>query len=430
MNTQVASAMPLTMLSVLHGSPDHKLSKSTFHETLNKLLDPPIDNNQRFKIENDNSYEQSPLDELINVLMLEEDEVIHKDVLLLEELIHVLSSLPDSLNAVEEVSDESLTFSSLEKKEWPPEVKLAVLLAHALIAPKDHQPPDLRTAQDDITGNENEKFHEDTILNTSEVQRNTYQGQLVSVLNKVMEQSPELMSAFKEIKEPSSLGAALSELLKRLLVVTSQGTRMEDKSETNISKDQKNQRQFDETLKMAFTRHVDPIRVQSPSAMLRLDHLTQPMTLVVQQAIHLGEKNQTSEQFNRFLHQFETAIANRSFVQHGQGLQQLTIKLYPEHLGRLDVTLSRVNGVMAATIMASTSAARELIDSQVQHLRQAFASQHIAVDKIEITSQQGYKEKQDDREEHKDEPSVHEEQNEKAGGEFEHVLNAFINEKI
>ena len=79
------------------------------------------------------------------------------------------------------------------------------------------------------------------------------------------------------------------------------------------------------------------------------------------------------------------AVLNRANFGQTNGMNRISIKLYPEHLGQVRIELLEVNGVMTARILASTAMAREMLDSQMHQLRQAFNHQNLQVDRIDLT---------------------------------------------
>lgn len=89
-----------------------------------------------------------------------------------------------------------------------------------------------------------------------------------------------------------------------------------------------------------------------------------------------------------FIKQFQNMLSRGSFQQLSNGINQMTIKLHPQSLGRLDIQVQMVNGSLVARMVTSTAAARELLDGQLQSLRSAFQSQNIQVDRLEVTQQQ------------------------------------------
>ena len=68
-----------------------------------------------------------------------------------------------------------------------------------------------------------------------------------------------------------------------------------------------------------------------------------------------------------------------------EGTQQIRINITPENLGHLDIRLTVVNGKMAAQIITSNFAAKEMLELQVNQLRASLLQQGVTVDKIEIT---------------------------------------------
>ncbi|WP_280768979.1 flagellar hook-length control protein FliK [Salipaludibacillus daqingensis] len=90
----------------------------------------------------------------------------------------------------------------------------------------------------------------------------------------------------------------------------------------------------------------------------------------------------------QFVRQFQNILSRSTFQQLMNGNQQLSVKLHPASLGRMDITIQQVNGVMMATLMTTTKVARDLIEGQLTQLRNAFQSQNIPIDKIEVTQQQ------------------------------------------
>ncbi|SDN28128.1 flagellar hook-length control protein FliK [Alkalicoccus daliensis] len=105
-----------------------------------------------------------------------------------------------------------------------------------------------------------------------------------------------------------------------------------------------------------------------------------------QQPVMAQENNKASQE--ALIRQFENLLSKSNFQQLQNGIQQLTVKLHPASLGRLDITIQQINGVMTARLLTSTNTARELMESQVHQLKQAFQGSNLQVERIEITQQQ------------------------------------------
>ncbi|MEH7222561.1 flagellar hook-length control protein FliK [Bacillus sp. JJ1566] len=134
---------------------------------------------------------------------------------------------------------------------------------------------------------------------------------------------------------------------------------------------------------------------------------TTQVTTTASEAIPLGDvsSNQLSkvQQFSlfveqnakqlpnqqHFIKQFQNILARSSFLNSG-GQQKLLINLYPEHLGSLRIELLQSEAGMIARIMASSTQAKELVESQLTNLKQTFLAQNISVEKIEVSTQLQY----------------------------------------
>ncbi|RWR14126.1 flagellar hook-length control protein FliK [Siminovitchia fortis] len=104
--------------------------------------------------------------------------------------------------------------------------------------------------------------------------------------------------------------------------------------------------------------------------------------------VKIAETAPNERKARELIRQFSNVLQKSHF---NQGLQtkSMTIRLYPEHLGSLRIELTQRNGAMIARILASTSMAKDLLDSQIHQLRQAFVQQNIQVDKVDISYQEG-----------------------------------------
>jgi flagellar hook-length control protein FliK len=89
---------------------------------------------------------------------------------------------------------------------------------------------------------------------------------------------------------------------------------------------------------------------------------------------------------DQIIQQFEKILARSQLTQAG-GTQKLLIKLNPGHLGELKVELIQKDSTILAKIVTSNSIAKEMLESQIHNLKQAFGSQNIQVERIEIIQQ-------------------------------------------
>lgn len=86
------------------------------------------------------------------------------------------------------------------------------------------------------------------------------------------------------------------------------------------------------------------------------------------------------------IRQFEN-ILSRSQLTKAGGTQRLFIKLNPEHLGALRIELIHKDSAIIARILTTTTVAKEMMESHLNGLKQAFNSQNIQVERVEISQQ-------------------------------------------
>ena len=79
------------------------------------------------------------------------------------------------------------------------------------------------------------------------------------------------------------------------------------------------------------------------------------------------------------------AIIQRQQIANQQGTLKLAIKLYPENLGTVRLELMHKDGLLTARLMASTAVGKEMLESQLQQLKQGLAAQNIQIDRIDVT---------------------------------------------
>ncbi|MCA1062375.1 flagellar hook-length control protein FliK [Rossellomorea sp. AcN35-11] len=110
-------------------------------------------------------------------------------------------------------------------------------------------------------------------------------------------------------------------------------------------------------------------------------HFVLPKTESVSMNLPMSNRSLHHEQFVK---EFQNILSKSQLVSQ-PNMSKLLIKLYPEQLGSLRIEILQQNGVMTAKILASTATAKEMLDSQIQGLKQAFTSQNLQVEKIEVS---------------------------------------------
>ncbi|MBB4823928.1 flagellar hook-length control protein FliK [Sporosarcina luteola] len=190
-------------------------------------------------------------------------------------------------------------------------------------------------------------------------------------------------------------------------------TSMEQKVESFTSSMQQLAIQFDENMPkhqdgkvnmLQFAQKASTFRILTGTSEAGLDHQQkeqpnsqskseQPVAVnhqAVQHTVHKSDAmtvHTAQTQENRsetLMKEMQMLFKRANFGQVG-GSNRMLIKLYPEHLGQIRIELHEMNGVVSARILASTALAKEMLDSQMHQLRQAFNQQNVQVDRIDIT---------------------------------------------
>ncbi|WP_163101509.1 flagellar hook-length control protein FliK [Peribacillus alkalitolerans] len=148
-----------------------------------------------------------------------------------------------------------------------------------------------------------------------------------------------------------------------------------------------------ETLLSAFQRNIkqetaDMLGLPKSLSLATSDQplgqgFTLSMSKVEQFVLTVG-KSDTSVNQEQFIKSFESIIA-KSILQNGKGLQKILIRLNPEHLGSLRIELIQKDSMMVAKILASSGKAKELLDSHLSGLKQAFTNQNLSVERVEVS---------------------------------------------
>ncbi|WP_052130318.1 flagellar hook-length control protein FliK [Ureibacillus sinduriensis] len=77
-------------------------------------------------------------------------------------------------------------------------------------------------------------------------------------------------------------------------------------------------------------------------------------------------------------------LLNRSQISSSPGTTKLLLKLYPENLGSIRIEIMQQDGVLSARMLTTTAIGKELLDSQLHQLKNAFANANIQMDRIDI----------------------------------------------
>jgi len=111
----------------------------------------------------------------------------------------------------------------------------------------------------------------------------------------------------------------------------------------------------------------------------------QPLTkeIISNHTISLALPDNKAGQAVTFVKEFQSIIERMQISKNMAGTK-LLIKLYPENLGSIRVELSQKDGLLTARFLASTAIGKELLESQIQQLKQGLVNQHIQLDRIDV----------------------------------------------
>ena len=146
-------------------------------------------------------------------------------------------------------------------------------------------------------------------------------------------------------------------------------------------------------------------------------------------AISAGEKD-SPVSYRKFVQEFTNMIQKAAYSNQ-KGTTKLLIRLEPEHLGSLRVELLEQNGRLEAKIITNTGAAKDLLDSQLQQLKEALAVQHVQLTKMDVlnrdqVTQNANSQPQMQGEQERRQPQQQKRQKAKESGRFSAVLQSNI----
>ncbi|MBD8497064.1 flagellar hook-length control protein FliK [Paenibacillus arenosi] len=87
----------------------------------------------------------------------------------------------------------------------------------------------------------------------------------------------------------------------------------------------------------------------------------------------------------QFAHNMGEMLIKQMSIRHFNGTSEAKIRLYPEHLGQVDIKITMQNGQLIAQFFTEHAGAKEMIDQQLASLRGALQASGIQVDKLEVS---------------------------------------------
>lgn len=211
----------------------------------------------------------------------------------------------------------------------------------------------------------------------------------------------KIVSSINGGKAPELPKAQTSELLKVLKVVAlvSQKTDMTVKQEyltyqakeilNAIAEKAGQQAEQSKTSKLTLPKLQNTqdmnIKTNLEAAANNQASTVQPLTkeITSNHTISIALPDNKAGQAETFVKEFQSIIERMQISKNMAGTK-LLIKLYPENLGSIRVELSQKDGLLTARFLASTAIGKDMLESQIQQLKQGLVNQHIQLDRIDV----------------------------------------------
>ena len=128
-----------------------------------------------------------------------------------------------------------------------------------------------------------------------------------------------------------------------------------------------------------------------------------PMSKVEQFVIHLNQTQNNVPVDKQLVEQFQKIMdaSKVSHLQNGKG--QLSIHLKPANLGEMMVRFTQINGEMLVKILVSTAVAKEMLEGNLQQLRNMFSPHQVVIEKQEGLTQENQKSQEQQNSDRQDE---------------------------
>lgn len=109
----------------------------------------------------------------------------------------------------------------------------------------------------------------------------------------------------------------------------------------------------------------------------------QQISKLEQFVVHVKQSAQTDQKptSDNLIEEFQKVIKSSKFMSGPNGSNQLLLKLRPNHLGDISVRLTQVNGEMMVKITATTQAAKDALETNIQQLRHMFSPNQVVIEK-------------------------------------------------
>ncbi len=104
-------------------------------------------------------------------------------------------------------------------------------------------------------------------------------------------------------------------------------------------------------------------------------------------SIDLGQANSDHQQSDDLVNELQK-IWSKASISTEEGASKLSIKLFPKQLGTISIEVLQQDNETIAQVVVTSAKTKELLNSNLFSLRQALASQHVAVDQVDAAGVQ------------------------------------------
>ena len=168
----------------------------------------------------------------------------------------------------------------------------------------------------------------------------------------------------------------------------------------------------------------------------QVGHSSMLMSKVEQYVINLNQSQSTHYAGQQLVDKFQEIMNSSKFISMNNGSTQLSIALRPANLGEMMVRLTQINGEMTVKIIVASAAAQDMLESNIQQLKRAFAPQNVLIEKQDLNSQvQNMQQEKNQQSMHDNDQTESEhsdqDENNQANDDFEKQFHEILmNEKV
>lgn len=160
-----------------------------------------------------------------------------------------------------------------------------------------------------------------------------------------------------------------------------------------------------------------------------------PISKLEQYVIHVNQTQHSQPVNQQLIERFQSIIVKNNLLARNGGMNQLSIALKPDNLGEMVVRLAQINGEMTVRIIVTSTATREMLESNIHQLKNMFSPQQVIIEKQDpdlLKLQEDQEEQTFDKQnrEDQDQDQEHEEKKQDADEEFAVQFEQLLNEKV